>query len=400
MLKEEIQEKLADHLVGRIQKTNEYILEKIGESIKYMSTLTPTQAYKLGQILKYGGSYEDIAKVIAKASGKNVEEIYKIFEEVAKSNKEFAKVFYQYRGMDYIPYNKDNALKKQVKSIGEITAKEYLNISKTTGIGFIFEDIKGQMMFKNIKETYEEIIDRGILAISQGKENFQNEMRRIMKQLGNSGVVLYDSGHTRRLDSAVRMNLLDGVRQLNIENNKLFAKQFKADGIEITVHSHPAPDHEDIQGRQFSNKEYDKLEEGKIATDIKGISYDGSTKRHIGELNCYHGIISIVLGVTKPLYTDEQLEEIKKDNQKGFEYNGKHYTLYEGTQIQRRIELEVRKKKDTQILAISSGDEELAKASELKIRQLTNRYNEFCRISGLPPQKQRMAIPGYKRIAI
>ena len=393
MLKEEVQEKLADHLAERIQKTNEYILEKIGESIKYMSTLTPTQAYKLGQILKYGGSYEAIAKELAKASGKNVEEIYKIFEEVAKQNKEFAKQFYKYRNIDFIPYNKDNALKKQVNSIAKATAKTYLNISHTKGIGFLFEDVKGQMMFKNIKETYEEVIDRGILAISQGKENFTNEMRRIMKQLGNSGVVLYDSGHTRRLDSAVRMNLLDGLRELNMENHKRFGKEFKADGIEITTHSHPAPDHEDIQGRQFSNKEYEKLEDGKVAVDYKGNRYDGSNRRHIGELNCYHSILTIVLGVSKPQLTDEQLEKIKEDNQKGFKYNGKKYTLYQGTQIQRRIELEIRKKKDTQILAGASGDEELAKESELKIRQLTNKYNEFCKISGLAPQKQRLAIP-------
>ena len=133
---------------------------------------------------------------------------------------------------------------------------------------------------------------------------------------------------------------------------------------------------------------------------MKGNRYNGADKRHIGELNCYHKIFAIVIGVSKPEYTDEQLKQINKDNEKGFEYNGKHYTMYEGSQLQRRIELEIRKKKDTQILARSSGDNELAETSELKIRQLTNKYNELCRVSGLQPKKQRMQVSGYRRIAV
>ena len=122
----------------------------------------------------------------------------------------------------------------------------------------------------------------------------------------------------------------------------MFGKEYGADGIEISVHSNPAPDHEDIQGRQFSIEEYDKLQAGEIAKDVKGIMYDGSDKRQIGQYNCYHDIFNIILGVSKPIYTDKQLKEIVQNNQEGFEYEGKHYTNYEGTQLQRRLETEKR----------------------------------------------------------
>lgn len=169
-----------------------------------------------------------------------MQDIYKIFEEVAKNNKQFAKQFYQYRGIDYIPYSKDIALQNQVNSIAKLTADTYLNIANTKGIGFLFEGLDGQLSFKNIQQAYYEIIDRGILSISQGKETFQTEMRRIMKQLGNNGVVLYESGRTRRLDSAVRMNILDGIRQVSNETAQRFAQEYDADGVEISVHSNPA----------------------------------------------------------------------------------------------------------------------------------------------------------------
>ena len=151
-------------------------------------------------------------------------------------------------------------------------------------------------------------------------------------------------------------------------------------------------------GRQFSIEEYDKLENGEIATDYQGNKYDGTDKRHIGEYNCYHKIFSIVLGVSKPEYTDKQLNDIRESNLSGFEFEGKHYTMYEGTQLQRRIELNIRKQKDTQILARASGDTELVEQSQNKIRLLTSKYNDLCKASGLLPKKIRMQVAGYRRV--
>ena len=331
MLSQEVEEKLANILTERIEQSNTYILKRIGETIKQISTLTPSQAYQIQQILKYGGTYNEIAKELARVSGKNVQDIYKIFEEVAKNNKQFAKQFYQYRGIDYIPYKKDIALQNMVKSLASITAGMYRNISNTSVIGFIQDGT-----FKQLQQVYQDTIDKAILSISQGKQDFYSSMRQTLKELGGSGLVQYESGRTRRLDSAVRMNILDGMRALNNETSRRFGEEYNADGIEISVHAHPAPDHADIQGRQFSIEEYDKLENGEIATDYQGNKYDGADKRHIGEYNCYHKIFSIVLGVSKPEYTDKQLNDIRESNLSGFEFEGKHYTMYERNSIMQK----------------------------------------------------------------
>lgn len=328
MLSQEVEERLSEHLVNRIEEANSYILKRIGEAIKQISTLTPSQAYQIGNILKYGGTYNEIAKELAKVSGKNVQNIYKIFEEVAKNNKQFAKQFYKYRDIDYIPYKKDIALQNMVKSLASITADMYKNISNTSVIGFIQDGA-----FKQLQEVYQDTIDKAILSISQGKQDFYSSMRQTLKELGGSGLVQYESGRTRRLDSSVRMNILDGMRALNNETSRRFGEEYNADGVEISVHSNPAPDHADIQGKQFSNEEYEKLENGDVSTDYQGNKYDGSEKRHIGEYNCYHKIFSIVLGVSKPEYTDKQLNDIRESNLSGFKFEGKHYTMYERNSI-------------------------------------------------------------------
>ena len=396
MLSQEIEEKLAERLAQRINEANTYILLKIGDGIKKLSTLNPSNANKLAQMLKYGGSYEEIAKKLSQISGKNIQDIYKIFEEIAKHNKDFAKQFYKYRHIDFIPYSKDIALQEQVKSLANITAGTFLNFAKTTVVGYVFEDLDGNRTFKNLEQTYQEVIDRAILSISQGKDSFYNSMRNTLKELGRSGLVEYQSGRTRRLDSAVRMNVLDGIRRLNRETSLRFGQEYNADGVEISVHSNPAPDHEDIQGKQFSLEEFEKLENGDIAVDYKNNKYDGSDKRHIGELNCYHKIFNIVLGVSKPLYSDDQLNKIKEENEKGFEFEGRHYTNYEGTQLQRKIELAIRKKKDIRALAKSSGDKALELDCNIEIDQLIHKYNDLCNISGLRSQKQRMGSVKYE----
>lgn len=364
MLSQETEEQLAEYLVERIEKVNTLILKKIGESIKVISTLTPSEAYRIGQMLKYGGSYETIARELAKVSGKNVQDIYKIFEEVAKQNKQFAKQFYEYRGMDFIPYSQDIALKQQVNSIARITADTYLNISRTQGIGFIFEDINGQMQFKNIQEAYYQIIDKGILAITQGKTNFQSEMRKIIKDVGGNGLVIYESGRARRLDSAVRMNLLDGIRQVNNETSKRFGAEYGADMVEVSHHTNSAPDHIDtVDGKQFARidvirqqiangteKEikFEDIHGNKVK--VKGKWYDdydtinNSLERKVSTLNCRHYPFEGILGISKPLYTKKQLKVDKKKNLKGFEFEGKHYTLYERRTTAKKIRITSKKK--------------------------------------------------------
>lgn len=397
MLNREAEEVLSDILAERINDANEKILEKIGESLKALNTIKPSQAHQLAQMLKFGGSYEEIAKILAKVSGKNVADIYKIFQQVARDNKAFAEEFYKYRGIDFIPYEKDLPLKNQVLALANLTRDTYKDIAESTIVGYVYKDASGQAQFKNLRDTYYDLIDRAVLNITQGKGTFDEGLTETLKQIGGSGIVTYQSGHTRRLDSAVRMNMQDSVRKFNQELTLQYGQQYGADGVEISVHEYPAPDHEDIQGRQFTLEEYEKLENKQPAKDVRGITYDGSEKRHIGEFNCYHRVFNIVVGVSSPLYTDRQLEQIREENQEGFELDGKHYTMYEGTQLQRRLETAIRQQKDTQILGRASGNNELIEESQNKIRLLNKKYNELCRVSGLKPKTRNMRVSGYSR---
>lgn len=428
MLNEQVIDNLSERLVSRFENINTTILKKIGENIKKIGTLTPTDALRLESILKYGGGYEEIAQELAKITGLTVQDIYDIFEGVSKKDLQFAKQFYDYRGVSFIPYEENIALQRQVESIARITIGEF--ITNTSMLGYGLQDNNGNIVYKSIRETYNQLIDGAILSVSQGKETFQESMYRQLKTLGSGGLrVIYpttyidkngvEKHYTRRLDSVIRTTMQEGLRTLHNANQELIGEDFGYNGIEVSHHINSAPDHIDtVDGKQFAlvDKVQEQINNG-IETEIKqedvrgnqvkvkGKTYDDFNAvnnlldRPVSTLNCRHYTFSIIVGVSKPEYTQEQLDEDKKKNLDGFEFEGKHFSNYEGTQLQRNLERAIREQKDTQILAKASGNNELVDESQQRITQLTRKYKELSDISGLPTKMQRLRVSVYKRVA-
>lgn len=403
MIDEQLQEKLLEVFDKRFQDYNTKVLEELGKVIKQFKDLTPSQAYRLGQQLKYNTTIKDLLDELSKISGLSVKDLKAILEKVAKENIGFADTYYKARGLETPIYSENKTLQRLVSSVYNISGAEFKNIAKSTGFRLL--DDNGKPLLLDIDKTYKEVIDRCVIAISQGKETYQQAMRSTLKQLSSSGVrkIEYENGYSRRLDTSIRQNILDSMRQVANESQILFGKEFDSDGVEISVHQNPAPDHELVQGRQFSNKEFENFQNDRKAVDYTGMvfepEFEGHDRRSISEYNCYHYIFSIVLGVSKPQYSDKQLQEIIDNKNKTFEFDGKTYNMYEGTQLQRRIESAIRQEKDTQILAKASGDEEQVLKSQLRITQLNTKYKQLSQVSGLPTQKQRMSVSSYRKVS-
>ena len=278
-------DKLIERLALRIDKANVYFLNTIGESIKKIGKLSPSKAQQLVQILKYGGNYEEIVNKISKLTNMNNNEIDKIFDEYAKQDQMFYKEFYEYRNIPFVKYSENEALINQTRALANISKGIMSNYSKTKAIGYSIRDLKGNVVFKGLKDTYNMLIDQALLNVGQGKETFDDGMKRILKDLGNSGLrtLEYESGRSVRLDSAVRMHLKSSLRELHNANQLIIADEIDADGVEISVHENPAPDHSEAQGRQFTREEFDKLQNIGTAKDINGKVIDMHRELKSGE---------------------------------------------------------------------------------------------------------------------
>ena len=404
MLNENKQEKLLKIFQQRFENYNTQVLKFLGETIKKFKDLNSSQAYSLAQQLKYNTTAKDLLDELSKISGLSVKDLKAILEKVARENINFADVYYKSRGLETPLYSENKALQRLVFSVYSISGAEFKNIAKSTGFRLLGDN--GEPLLLDIDKTYKYVIDKCVVAISQGKETYQQAMRSTMKQLSSSGVrkIEYESGYSRRLDTSIRQNILDSIRQVSNESQQLFGEEFNSDGIEISTHLNPSPDHSNVQGHQFSNKEYEKLQSTGVATDYNGEVIDIRIKdnfRPISTMNCFHYIFSIVLGVSKPQYSNEELKKIIDDNEKGAELDGKHYTNYELTQIMRKLETKIREQKDLQIMARASDDKDLILQAQTKITQLTNKYKQVVKISGLPNQlSTRGRVSNYHRMSV
>lgn len=405
MISEDTLNHLMEPIITRQENINNYVIQKIAKRVKEIGELTSSDIYSLTRLRVSGDDVKEINKALAEATSMNVEDIKKLIKQVAEMNYIDAKPFYDYRNKPFIPFAENVALQNIVAAVAKQTAETYVNMSKSQA--FMIRDLKNPKVLKPtpIAKAYQSVIDEAIQASQSGVIDYQTAMRRTMKQLNESGIryVTYnpESGrrYTQRLDTAVRRNLLDGIRAINQGVQDEVGKQFEADGKEITVHANSAPDHEPIQGHQFTNEEFEKLQNEEPFEDYNGNKF-GPIKRAIGTLNCHHFTYSVILGVMKPNYTQEQLDAFIQRNQKGFTLkNGKHMTMYECTQYQRRLETEIRKNKDGQMMARTCMDDELASQYQSKINELTKKYNAFSKACGLAPQKKRMTVSGYHKIA-
>lgn len=383
-------ELLLERFYNRFNQYNTKVLEKLGEAIKKFDGVSPSMAHKIAQELKYGTDIDDLMAELSRLSGKSIKDIEEAFDIVAEENVAFAEVYAKAKNMEFVDYKGNDQLKRLVKGIAGETNATFKNISKTRAIGFVLKDKYGKKTFKNLKDTYIDLIDEAVFNVEIGVSDYQSAMRGVIKQLADSGVKIheekvgYPSGYNRRIDSSVRQNVLTGVRKINITTQKIVGRQYGADGVEISAHSPCAEDHLSIQGKQFSNKEFKKL--------------NASLERPIGEYNCRHFVFSIVLGVNQPSYSQKMLNQMNKESKSIIEYEGNKYTKYEATQVQRKLETAIRKEKDRQIIGRSAGNKEIVANSQQNITALTHKYNELSKVSNLPTYKNRLVVSGYRRV--
>jgi hypothetical protein len=406
MLSEDSIDTLMQPIITRQEGINTYIINKIAERVNDIGKMLPSDIYKLERLLKTGSDVKLINNELAKVTRLQIKDIKKLIRIVAQDVYLDTKPFYDYRHLSFIPFDKNTELQSIVTSIATQTAEMYINMSKSQA--FMIRDLTNpsKLIPTTISDTYQTIVDEAIQANSMGIIDYHTAMRRTMKQLNESGIrcVIYqaESGriHTQRLDTVVRRNLLDGVRAINQGVQDETGRQYGADGKEISVHQYPAPDHAEVQGHQFTNEEYTKMQDGKSFKDIQSRAYE-AFERKIGTLNCRHFAFSIIIGYAKPNYTDKQLNQFLVNNNRGYTLpNGNRLTMYQCTQEQRRLETEVRKAKDGQIMAKKCGDIELAKQYQAKINEYTTKYNSFSKSCGLVIKPIKTTVSGYRKIKL
>lgn len=234
-----------------------------------------------------------------------------------------------------------------------------------------------------LQDAYRSACDFAFKQVSTGAADYNTAVRRAVKNLTDKGVrvIDYESGVHTSLEAAVRRNIMGGLGLMQEQIARQNHDAMGCDGWEISAHAASAPDHEPIQGRQYPDAAYEVL--------------NNSLVRRIGTLNCGHTAFPIILGVSSPQYTPEELEKFRIDNEEGVTIDGRHYTMYEATQMQRKMERAVKTQKRRILIDEATGDKKKLLTDQIRYQRLEQEYKRFSGAAGLRTQQERMEVVGF-----
>lgn len=359
-----------------ISKVTDFLIEDIARRISEAGQLTSTAAYQTWRLQQLGVSQRQLKKELRKRLQVSDKELEQLLTQAAEVGYNF-----DIRNLpteEAIPFSENSSIQQIVNSAVQLAQEDMSNITQT--IGFVTPNGKAV----GLTDAYKEACDYAFSKVVTGAQDYNSAIRDATKNLTEKGIVTidYDSGVHTSLEAAVRRNIMGGLGLMQEQISRQNHDDLGCDGWEISAHSASAPDHEPIQGKQYSDAAFEKL--------------NNSLVRRIGTLNCGHAAFPIIMGVSSPQYSDAELEEMRQDNEKGVDYEGRHYTKYEATQRQRQLERSIRKQK-RRILAAEQNpnDKERLQQAQIKYQVLDQEYKRFSKAAGLRLQHERMEMAGF-----
>lgn len=360
-------ERAAKIFIRRYEALNEEYLEIIGERVRAIGQGSSADLYQLRNI---GADIDTLQRRLAAETGKGLKDLENLFEQAASAAMK--------------PYN------------GLISAAPYMSndIAKAISAAQYAETARAMVSLGNTtisSAAYQQLVDRAMSAMQLGPEGYQSTIRSVLRGAARDGLrvvdgmreVQYQSGMSRRLDTAARQNVLDGFRAVMQQTRDEAGKAFGADGVEISAHKLCAEDHLPYQGRQFSLEEFERLNQTLRRPIAKGM------------WNCSHVAEPVVLGISEPAHTEEELAEYRRSSLEQVTIDGKTKSRYQWTQEQRRIETAIRREKDVAIAAKAAGDDVLRRECQQRIGDLRKRYDSISQAAGLEVRTDKMAASGF-----
>jgi hypothetical protein len=334
---DDLLEKSVHRIALRLSSVEDEFFALAGETLKKIYGLSNE---RIREYLYSDEYYSDISddinkvkKALNKAHNANIKDLAALYDDITAAVYDEGADLAREKGEQLLPFTE---FRKPFNPMLKEVVSGYKSMAKSTAVD------------QTYKKTISGMVNR--LAGDEEHINYPQAMRKAIKELTEQGIaaIAYESGRKVRMDTAVRNALMTEYTEIIEGVQRKLAGEIGADGWEISAHEHCAVDHIDVQGHIFANEEFEKLQDHELAVDIEGEKFQ--LDRAIGDWNCRHIAYPFLIGISEPSFSKEQLEAIRTRNEVGIEFHGKHYTLYEAEQLQRKIENELRHSKGDRYL--------------------------------------------------
>ena len=379
----ELLDALPEELAELFRALEITLLEEICSRLKAADELNEVTVQDIQALRSHGIDLKSIEKAISKTAGISKQKLNSLLNDVVERNQKY---YTELIDLAHVTRPETLVDAAAVDAIKRQTHDTFRNL--TASMGFIV----GNTMLKPAR-AYQWALDNAEMQIQSGAINYNQAIKTAVKQLADSGlkVVDYESGHRDQIDVAARRAVMTGVNQICAKYTEQSAQYLETPYFEVSAHAgardKPGPSpwssHKDWQGKVYSIRAND------IYPSIYEVCGLGAVDGLEGA-NCRHRRNVWVEGVSERTYTDDQLEHI--DDGLGCTFDGKTYTAYEATQMQRRVEREVRKLKREKAAYKAAELHEDEQAVNIRLRRLNAKYKAFSAAAGLPEQRERMKV--------
>lgn len=381
----ELLDVLPEPLAERFRALEDTLLKEICKRLKAAGHLNEVTVADIRALKSHNIPQAEIDAAIKQTLGISQKDLNALYDDVVARNQA-----YHNHLIDMAGLSQPDALVdvSDIDAIRRQTETTFENI--TQSLAFLVDN--GRTRLPPAK-AYQWALDHAVMKIQSGAVNYNEAIRGAVRQLAESGIkmAVYESGHVDQIDVAARRAVVTGINQLCARYNEQSAEYLDTPYYEVSAHSgardepgrSPWASHKDWQGKVYSVRHGDKYPN---IYDVCGLgAVDG-----LEGANCRHIRNPFVEGVSERTYTDAQLAHI--DDGLGCSFDGKEYSAYQATQMQRRIERTIRKQKRLRDAYNAAGLEDDARTANIKLKRLNAKYRKFSDSAKLPEQPERTKV--------
>lgn len=375
-----------DYIANNITKWEAESIARVCRKIGKIGQMSKEELKKFDADKEAKKEWKRIVSALAVATALNIRTLKRAYISEFEAWEKQNEYLYQYRGKKPLSV-KNRALNSIVDRAVKQNGKEILNLTSTKALSVL--DRNGNPI--RFQDAIYKSFGDAVKMVTEGKADFYTTMRQTVQNLGGGGCrVNYGEGITRRLDTVVRQNMTYGIKQSHKEYNEVVGREIGADGIEIDYHSNSRPSHRYMQGKQYA-----KGAEGKT---VNGVFYPSAEKEGVydrlyEDYNCRHYETDIILGVSEPRYSAEELKRFDEQDKRLYKIGNIEKDGYSWSQVMRSAESEIRKCKDeiNALKAFGNSDQQIKELRQ-RIKTVRAKYNEIAEITGISAEPKRTSV--------
>lgn len=239
MLTPEYLNSFTDGYLGMCDVLNEQIVRDVARRIAKTGKITATAEWQIKQAQQSGKLLEDIIKDCGKLTGISEKEIIQIFKAAGMEGmKNDAAPLLKAGKLKQSDLSLSKNMKEVMIAAAEKCKGDVSNLTLTTAVA--------------TQQDFIQALNEAYMKVTSGAFSYQEAIRQAVRDVAINGTsVLYESGHSSKLDAAIRTALLTGVNQTAGKLTELYSADLGAEYYETTAHAGARPTHSVWQGRVF-----------------------------------------------------------------------------------------------------------------------------------------------------